>query len=102
MARVERPFQQPNSTTLLLVDACMASQTNSSGAIQPWIASAFVMSTIRDPQTQADTTVKMSQVLAPVLWMSTAIASPGLTVQLESPVQPEIWVSLAGKISYQA
>ena len=37
------------------------------------------------------------------LWMLTVTSSPGLTVQLESPVQPLVTsVSEAGRISYQA
>src|ERR1700683_2690725 len=44
----------------------------------------------------------MFQLSPPALLIVTLITSPGVTVQLASPVQPEIGVSLAGRISYHA
>src|SRR5580704_13912772 len=43
-----------------------------------------------------------SQLSPPVLEMLTLTLSPGLTVQLASPLHPLMGVSLAGRISYQA
>jgi len=44
----------------------------------------------------------MLQVLPETSLMLTLTLSPGVTVQLASPVQPVIWVSLAGSSSYHA